>query len=273
MKSQFSENEVREIIKKIVHIEDSGVALDQGELIGEFPIDSVIFSNMMSDRTMNASKMIYSRYGIKTTLAMPYTGKDSILLNDYVSLITELNIDQVVLKFGSWGINHSFMDPGGFQHQNQKSIEDLQSWISDFKKKYDIPIYLHPIRQLSLHPPSFYEKVITELSDLQVPLSIDLGLVLSDCKNWGPAYKKEMIALLLSNPSISMFWLSAVRKAGDAFIPCACESVDDQIWEMLDLLLGDDASLILMTDRLSSEVQITSDVRKLMNVKGAVPKT
>lgn len=264
--------EAGEITKRIVHIEDSDAALDQGVLIGGFPVDSVIFSNILSDRSKRASRMIYSQFGIKTTIALPYTDKDSKLLADYVSLLSELNIDQVILKVGTWGINHSFMDPGGFQHQDQQSIEDLQSWISEFKEYHDIPIYLHPIRQLSLPPESFYKKVITELSGLHVPLSIDLGLVLSDCKNWGKKYKKEILALLRSNPSISMFWLSAVRKAGDAFIPCACESVDDQIWEMVDLLIGEDASLILMTDRLSSETQITSDVEKLMNAKGAVPK-
>ena len=255
-----------------MHIEDSDSALVQGKLIGGFPIDSVVFSNIFSDRTKNASKMIYSQFNIETTLAIPYTDKHSNLTKDYVSLITELKIGKIILKIGTWGINNSFMDPGGFQYQNPESIQDLQSWISDFKKNHDIPIYLHPIRQLSLSPQLFYKKIITELSDLNIPLSIDLGCVLSDYKNWGMEYKKEILGILKDNPLISMFWLSAVRKAGNAFIPCACERVDEDIWGILDFLICEDSSLILMTDRLSSDAQITSDVKRLMNVKGAVPK-
>jgi hypothetical protein len=255
-----------------VHIEDSDSALVQGKLIGGFPIDSVVFSNIFSDRTKNASKMLYSQFNIETTLAMPYTDQHSNLIKDYVSLITELKIGKIILKIGTWGINNSFMDPGGFQHQNKKSIQGLQSWISDFKKNHDIPIYLHPIRQLSLSPQLFYKKILTELSDLHIPLSIDLGYVLSDYKNWGTEYKKEMIGILKDNPLISMFWLSAVRKAGEAYIPCACERVEDDIWDILDSLICEDSALILMTDRLSSDSQITMDIKKLMNVKGAVPK-
>ncbi|AXN38422.1 hypothetical protein DTO10_08255 [Peribacillus butanolivorans] len=60
-----------------MHIEDSDSALVQGKLIGGFPIDSVVFSNIFSDRTKNASKMIYSQFNIETTLAIPYTAKHS----------------------------------------------------------------------------------------------------------------------------------------------------------------------------------------------------
>ncbi|MFD6208580.1 hypothetical protein [Peribacillus sp. NPDC060253] len=264
--------EAEKILKRIVHIEDSDSALDQSKLIGGSPIDSVVFSNIFSDRTKKASKMLYSQFNMETTLAIPYTDQHSNLMKDYVSLLTELKIGKIILKIGTWGINNSFMDPGGFQYQNKKSIQDLQSWISDFKKNHDIPIYLHPIRQLSLSPQLFYKKIITELSDLHIPLSIDLGCVLSDYKNWGTENKKEILGILKGNPLISMFWLSAVRKAGDAYIPCACERVDDEIWDMLGLLTCEDSALILMTDRLSNDSQITADIKKLMNVKGAVPK-
>jgi hypothetical protein len=245
--------------EKIVYLEDSSVVLEQARLIANYDIDSVLLSNTFTSRAKEAIQVLNEEFGIQTNLLLPVSSNQAFT-DDYLKEIEKIQAKSIILKLGYWGVSNNYMDPGGVQYDWNSAVDELKEWLSVNHKNINIPIALHPVRQLGLPPMTFYDELIGALSSFDIPLSIDLGILASDIHNWGDVYKTEILNKLDGNISIDLCWASAIRNSKNATIPCACEQVDGVVWDLWYRLQDPEKRLLVMTDRLSSNEQIEKDL-------------
>jgi hypothetical protein len=240
--------------EKIVYLEDSSVVLEQARLIAKYDIDSVLLSNTFTSRAKEAIQVLNEEFGIQSNLLLPVSSNQAFT-DDYLKEIEKIQAKSIILKLGYWGVSNNYMDPGGVQYDWNSAVDELKEWLSVNHKNINIPISLHP-----LPPMTFYDELIGALSSFDIPISIDLGILASDIRNWGDVYKTEILNKLDGNISIDLFWASAIRNSENATIPCACEQVDGEVWDLWDRLQNSEKRLLVMTDRLSSNEQIEKDL-------------
>ncbi|OJD55692.1 hypothetical protein CN900_14455 [Bacillus anthracis] len=252
--------------EKMVYLEDSPIIIEQARLVGSFNINSVIFSNTFTDRAGKAIQILREEFGIHPKIFMPLSNNNK-LTSAYLEEVSTHQANGIVLKIGIWGLNERYMDPGGFQCDFEQAVFQLEDWLSKYSEIINVPIILHPIRELSLHPQSYYDELLPALASFNIPMSLDLGMVQSDILNWNNEIAKDIKKSLQNKElSIELYWATALRNSEQATIPCACQLVDDKVWELWGELSEYKKSLLVMTDRLSSLEQFNTDLKKLINL-------
>ncbi|MFD2170604.1 hypothetical protein [Tumebacillus lipolyticus] len=216
-----------------------------------------------TERELAVAQLVRRDYEMGTKVMMPLTTIEALNDECFRNYQT-VHADQLILKVASFGTQEQYFDPGGFQPAADFAVEAVEKWLQRYQMRLDSPVVLHPVRNMVLPPATFYQELLPALNALDLPLSLDLGMVVADLRNWGEAHREAILTAIREiSPSIGLFWVSGVYDAGPAELPCACQPVVDEVWELLTTLDKPQQGVVVMTDRLASDAQFEQDLQIL----------